>query len=126
MARHSLNLLINAVPLVMEDDSNRTQQASTSATEAGICNGFQSDCVALHQGHGTLGNVRQHAQLRLSSCHVDAERLKSSSAHQDKEYANRSKEIRRYMHRMYGEPDQDYDDWQIVVLSDMESGGLPS
>jgi hypothetical protein len=110
----------------MEDDCDCTQQASTSATEAGICSGLQSDCVALHHTNSTSGSIRRHAQLRLTSCHVDPERLKGSSPHQDKDYAATSKEIRRFMHSMYGKPDQDYDDWQIVVLSDLESGVVSS
>lgn len=28
------------------------------------------------------------------------------------------------MRRMYGAPDQDYEDWQIVVLSDIDTGAL--
>lgn len=47
--------------------------------------------------------MRQQAQLRLNSCHVDCERLKSSGAQQDPEGASVSKDVRRLMRRMYGE-----------------------
>ena len=66
--------------------------------------------------------VRQQAQLRLNSCHVDCERLKSTGAQQNPQGASVSKDVRRLMRRMYGEPDQDYEDWQIVVMSDISGG----
>lgn len=56
---------------------------------------------------------------------MDYERLKSTAAHGDAEAAKTSKQIRRLMRGMYGAPDQDYEDWQIVVLSDMDTGTAP-
>jgi hypothetical protein len=128
-------MLKRAGPLVMEDDSphpalnepgSPAQLATSSAVNslsAGICNGLQSECNAWENNSAAQPNgVRQHAQLRLNRCRVDYERLKSTSTQTDPEVARTGKEIRKLMRRMYGEPDQDYEDWQIVVLSDMDSG----
>jgi hypothetical protein len=132
---------VSAGPLVMEDDSNarlvredarNVSAASTPAqvpkgtplaepmssrsAHAGICNGVRFDCVTAKET-----GVRHCAQLRLNCCNVDYERLKSSARDSEAERGH-NRDIRRLMRQTYGPPDQDYDDWQIVVMSDMDSG----
>lgn len=105
-----------------EPTANRTAMSQ----HAGICTGIKHDCSAWGEAGDHHCSVRGHAQLRLNRCRVDYERLKSSNASAGPDAASTSKEIRRLMRRMYGDPDQDYEDWQIVVLSDMSSGALPT
>lgn len=92
---------------------------------AGICNGLHADCSRCWQSAAAPGGegVRSAAQLRLHRCLVDTERLKGAAPPGDAA-ASRGKDIRRLMRRMYGAPDQDYEDWQIVVLSDIDTGAL--
>jgi hypothetical protein len=93
--------------------------SSALADAAGICNGVHTECSPSGRG------IRHAAQLRLTGCRVEYERLKSTTAADRSADAERScRDIRRLMRQMYGEPDQDYEDWQIVVMSDMESGAI--
>ena len=130
-----------AGPLVIEDDSvgpvaqprcHFSDDApptplDISRETAGICNGLQPECSRWQSAGGAESEhgVRTHAQLRLNRCQVDYNRLKSTAVQGgggSGAAAARGKEIRRLMRAMYGAPDQDYEDWQIVVLSDMDSG----
>jgi hypothetical protein len=85
---------------------------------AGICTGIQSECVL-----AAATGIRKRAQIRLRDCQVDSGRLTSSIVSADAEQnGNNSRLIKDLMRAVYGQPDQDYDDWQIVMLSDMEDG----
>lgn len=84
---------------------------------AGICTGLQSECVL-----AAATGIRRDAQLRLRDCQVDSGRLTSAIVTADAEQNGNSRVIRRLMREVYGNPDQDYEDWQIVMLSDMEDG----
>lgn len=93
---------------------------SNSNSTAGICTGLQSECVV-----AAATGIRSRAQIRLSDCQVDSGRLTGSIVSGDAEQNGNSRVIRRLMREVYGNPDQDYDDWQIVMLSDMEDGAPP-
>ena len=84
---------------------------------AGICTGLQSECV-----DAAATGIRRSAQIRLTDCNVDPGRLTSAIVSGDAEQNGNSRVIRQLMRQVYGDPDQDYDDWQIVMLSDMEDG----
>ena len=84
-----------------------------SNSAAGICTGLQSECV-----DAAATGIRHAAQIRLADCEVDPGRLTSSIVSADAEQSGNSRAIRRLMRAVYGDPDQDYDDWQIVMLSD--------
>jgi hypothetical protein len=95
-------------------------QRLNSNQAAGICTGIQSECVL-----AAATGIRKDAQIRLSDCHVDSGRLTGSIVSADAEQNGNARVIRRLMREVYGNPDQDYDDWQIVMLSDMEDGVSP-
>lgn len=119
----------------MEDDANvhnsvlpdlsgnKAVAQDVSRNNAGICSGALADCAIWQRARGVQHGVRTHAQLRLNGCNVDFERLRSTTQDGDEDASRRGKDIRRLMRRMYGAPDQDYEDWQIVVLSDELSDG---
>jgi hypothetical protein len=115
--------VLPAEPSSPEADAHAGEQPSAgrgaeSHAHAGICTGLRADCVSAGRSHT---GIRHRAQLRLNDCMVDSERLKSAVISADAELRH-NRTIRRFMRETYGPPDQDYEDWQIIAMSDMESG----